>query len=571
MHTIDWECFCGGELKNLVVSRERADTLKSLSLNLTDIQLGEHQMCDLELLATGAYSPLSGFMVRSDYEAVLDRMQLQDGTLWPLPVCLDITQLQARQIEPGQSIALRDPEGFLLAVMHVEDMWPIDKEKHASAVFNTTEPTHPGVQWLQQSVGEVFLGGSLEVINLPLHYNFKQLRMTPAEVLQAYQKLGWQRVVGVQTHSVLHRAQFEMTLEAMRLAKGNLIILAGVGIRYTEDVDYYTRVRCYKAIAHHYPPENVIISLLPYYAQPAGVRTTILNSIVAKNYGCTHFALAPKATHATKDDPSAASGEGRELKPISHRLENEVGIQVIQCDEVVYLPFEDEHRPMGQVSGDVEFIHMTGADIQKRVRRGRRIPKWASFPDVIRELRKAYPPPKKQGFTIFFTGLSGAGKSTIAKVLYSKMLEIGERPVSLLDGDIVRRNLSSELTFSKEHRDINVRRIGFVAMEITKNRGIAICATIAPYETTRLEIRQAIEAYGGFIEVHVATPLEECEKRDRKGMYAKARAGLIKGYTGIDDPYEDPQSPELRIDTSSITPDEGAQEVLLFLGQKGFI
>jgi sulfate adenylyltransferase len=250
---------------------------------------------------------------------------------------------------------------------------------------------------------------------------------------------------------------------------------------------------------------------------------------------------------------------------------DDLGIELSQFDEMVYLPFEDVYQFKNAVPEGVQTIEMNGIDIRERIRTGRKVPGWASFPEVLDELRKGYPPPSKQGFTIFCTGLSGAGKSTIAKVLFSKMLEIGDRPVTLLDGDIVRHNLSSELTFSKEHRDINVRRIGFVASEITKNRGIAICAPIAPYERTRSEIRQAIEAHGGFIEVHVATPLEECEKRDRKGMYAKARAGLIKGYTGIDDPYEEPKSPELRIDTTQITPDEAAQEILLFLGQRGYI
>jgi sulfate adenylyltransferase len=297
----------------------------------------------------------------------------------------------------------------------------------------------------------------------------------------------------------------------------------------------------------------------------------VLNALVAKNYGCTHFVIYHGPANASTPEGDTCQYDLTTAQTLFDQCRDDLGIELSAFDKMVYLPFEDEHRFESDVPEGVQTIEMGGIDIRERIRTGRKVPGWASFPEVLDELRKGYPPPSLQGLTIFCTGLSGAGKSTIAKVLFSKMLEIGERPVTLLDGDIVRHNLSSELSFSKEHRDINVRRIGFVASEITKNRGIAICAPIAPYERTRTEIRQAIEAHGGFIEVHVSTPLEECEKRDRKGMYAKARAGLIKGYTGIDDPYEVPRSPELRIDTTQITPDEAAQEILLYLGQKGFI
>lgn len=561
----------GGDLKNLVVEAQRAATLKDLSFNLPDITLSDHHLCDLELMATGAFSPLEGFMVQSDYESVVDRMRLQDNTLWSIPVTLDISKNKAGSLEAGQSVALRDPEGFLLAVMHIEDIWCPDKQREAQSVYNTTDTTHPGVRHLFNEVKAYYVGGRIEVISLPLHYDFKQLRQTPAEIRKECRKFGWQRMVGYQTNSVIHRQQFEMTLEAMRRAKANLLLLPIVGVSRTEEFDYYTRVRCYKKIMRQYPPDTHILSLLPHFLRMAGPREAILNAIVAKNYGCTHFVVCHD--HA---DPSNSSGKAcffdkKEADELFSQCGEDLGISLSRFEEMVYLSFEDEHRFIDQIPEGTKIIRMNGIDIRERIRTGRKVPGWASFPEVLDELRKAYPPPSKQGFTIFCTGLSGAGKSTVAKVLFSKMLEIGERPVTLLDGDIVRHNLSSELSFSKEHRDINVRRIGFVATEITKNRGIAICAPIAPYERTRSEIRQAIEAHGGFIEVYVATPLEECEKRDRKGMYAKARAGLIKGYTGIDDPYEEPKTPELYIDTTNITPDEAAQEILLFLGQKGYI
>jgi sulfate adenylyltransferase len=561
----------GGELRNMMVSEERAAVLKEIASKLPDITLEDSHMCDLELIATGAFSPLEGFMVRADYEAVIDRMRLQDGSLWPVPVCLDISETKARNLEAGQSAALRDPEGFLLAIMHIEDIWAIDKSREMHQIYQTTDKTHPGVSHLTKQTKDFYVGGKVEVISLPLHYDFRQLRLAPQEVRREFNKLGWRRVVGFQTSRVIHRPQFELTLQAMRKAKANILLLPNVGVTRTEDFDYYTRVRCYREVLRQYPPETHLLSLLPQFKRHAGPRETILNALIAKNYGCTHFVVGPNYASPLEPEDNEGSGDRQDFSDLIDQVSEDLGVSVLHFDEMVYLPFEDEHRLKDTVEKGTKTISMNGNDIRSRIRSGRKVPGWASFPEVLDELRKAYPPPSEQGFTLFFTGLSGAGKSTIAKVVFSKMLEIGKRPVTLLDGDIVRQNLSSELNFSKEHRDINVRRIGFVATEITKNRGIAICAPIAPYAHTRSEIRRAIEAHGGFVEIHVATPLQECEKRDRKGMYAKARAGLIKGYTGIDDPYEVPKASELSIDTTGITPDEAAQEILLFLGQKGYI
>jgi sulfate adenylyltransferase len=362
-----------------------------------------------------------------------------------------------------------------------------------------------------------------------------------------------------------------MTLQAMRQARANLLILPVAGMTKPGDFDHYTRVRCVRKVVQHYPPEAYLLNLLPLSMRMSGPREALLHAIVCRNYGCTHF-IAGRDHAGPGCDSSGKPYYGRDdACRLVEEHAADIGIKIISFPEMVYLPFEDEHRRADQVPAETQSISLSGTDIRRRVREGRRIPEWATFPEVIAELERAYPPPDRQGFSIFMTGLSGAGKSTIARILYSKFLERGERPVTLLDGDIVRQNLSSELTFSKEHRDINVRRIGFVASEITKNRGIAICAPIAPYAKTRAEIRRSIQAYGGFIEVHVATPIDVCEKRDRKGMYAKARAGLVKGFTGIDDPYEEPETPEVRIDTADITPDEAAQEVLLYLGQRGYI
>lgn len=561
----------GGLLVNLRVDDARTVLLKDIALNLPEVSLNDRQMCDLELLVTGGFSPLKGFMIRSDYESVLDRMRLQNNILWPLPVCLDVSERKASSLEVGQSVALRDPEGFLLAIMHIEDIWPTDHEKEARLVYQTTDKSHPGVAYLFDKAGDYYIGGGLEVLSCPLHFDFKQLRMTPDEVRGIYAKLGWSRVVGFQTPNPLHRFQFEMTTRAMHQARANLLLMPVAGMTRPGDFDHYTRVRCYQAVTRHYPPDSNIMALLPLAMRLSGPRDAVLDAIIARNYGCSHFIVGHDHASPGPDKNGIPFYECDRARNLATEFSREIGVEIVPFEEIVYLPFEDEYRSISEVPDGTQTISMTGSDIRIRIREGRRIPEWATFPEVIAELQKAFPPPRRQGFTVFLTGLSGAGKSTIAQVLLSRFLEIGDRPVTLLDGDIVRRNLSSELSFSKEHRDINVRRIGFVASEITKNRGIAICAPIAPYEYTRREIRKVIEAYGGFIEVHVSTPIDECERRDRKGMYAKARAGLIKGFTGVDDPYEAPVNPELRIDTSDMTPVEAAQEILLFLGKKGYM
>lgn len=561
----------GGELVNLLVDEKRALELKALSLDLPDILLNSRQLCDFELLATGAFSPLTGFMNREDYESVVDRMRLKDDTLWPIPICLDVSEDTTADLKTGQPAAIRDPEGFLLAVIHIEDIWSPDREHEALSVYGTQDTRHPGVGYLKNNSGEVYISGKLEVLSLPIHFDFRKLRQTPSEVRAVYKKLGWSRVVGFQTRNPIHRPQFEITLRAMQQANANLLLLPLTGVREGGNFDHYTRVRCYQAIAKRYPPDSHLLNLLPLAIRMAGPRNALLHIIIAKNYGCTHFIIGrdhASPRNGNDREPLYGPNEARDMVS-AHCAE--VGIEVVAFEEMVYLPFEDEFRFSGQVPTETQTMSLTGTDIRDRVRSGRRVPDWATFPEVLDELQKGYPLPANQGFTVFLTGLSGAGKSTIAKILYSKFLEIGGRPVTLLDGDIVRHNLSSELTFSKKHRDINVRRIGFVAGEITKNRGIAICAPIAPYENTRSEIRKEIEAYGGFFEIHVATPIEVCEKRDRKGMYAKARAGLIQGFTGVDDPYEVPALPELSIDTTNLSPEESARQILLLLGQRGYV
>lgn len=561
----------GGELVNLIAGKEQQQVLKDLSMHIASIALSERLMCDLELLINGAFSPLKGFMTNPEYESVLDRMRLQDGTFWPMPICLDITDVEAAQLEAGQSVAIRDPEGFMLAVMHVEEIWPIDKAREAQAIYGTTDTGHPGVDYLFNRMGGHYMGGRIEGVNMPLHFDFKQLRFSPDEMRKNFEKLGWRRIVGFHTRNPVHRAQFEMTLRAARAIKANLLFQPIVGSTKPGDIDYYTRTRCYQAASHHYPPNMALLSLLPLAMRMAGPREALWHALVLKNYGGTHYIVGRDHAGPGKDRNGDSFYDPYASQELFNQYQDEMGIEIIPFEEMVYSADENRYIPRSQISDDGKIKSVSGTELRNLLQTDQKIPEWFTFPEVINELKKAYPARHKQGFTVFLTGLSGSGKSTVARVLLSMFLELGGRPVTLLDGDIVRRHLSSELGFSKEHRDINVRRIGFVASEITKNRGIAICAPIAPYELTRRQVREMIEQYGGFIEVHVATPLEICEQRDRKGIYAKARAGIIKGFTGIDDPYEVPEEPEVRIDTTDISPDEAAQEILLELQRQRYI
>lgn len=562
----------GGTLVDLHVVGDRQNVLKELSLHIASISLSERQMCDLELLMNGAFSPLTSFMTSPDYESVVDRMRLQDGTIWPIPICLDISAVEAEQLEAGQSIALRDPEGFMLAVMHVEDIWPIDKKRESQMIYGTTNTFHPGVEYLLNQTRSHYVGGKIEGVNEPLHSDFRELRLSPREVRAACAKLGWRRMVGFQTRNPLHRAQFEVTLRAMRETKANLLLQPVVGLTKPGDINYYTRVRCYQAASRHYPPNMMLLALIPLAMRMAGPREALWHAFIRKNYGCNYFIIGrDHAGPGGVDQAGEPFYEPYAAQELVNQYKDEIGMQIIPFEEMVYVKEKDRFFPRNEIDDDDTVKTLSGTRLRELLRSGFEIPDWYTFPEVVEELKKAYPPREKQGFTIFLTGLSGSGKSTIARVLLSRFLEMGDRPVTLLDGDIVRRHLSSELGFSKEHRDINVRRIGFVASEITKNRGIAICAPIAPYSLSRRQIREMIEQYGGFIETHVATPLEVCEQRDRKGIYAKARAGLIKGFTGVDDPYEIPQNPEVTIDTTDMTPDEAAQEILLELQKQGYI
>ncbi|MEM6939506.1 MAG: bifunctional sulfate adenylyltransferase/adenylylsulfate kinase [Pseudomonadota bacterium] len=560
-------------IPELYVSYESAQKLKGEAGDLLSHDLSPRQICDLELLLNGGFFPLKGFLGQEDYEAVVETMRLADNTLWPMPVTLDVSAEFAAQIEIGQDIALRDREGVILATMTVTDRWTPDKAREAAQVFGADDAAHPAVNYLHTQTGEVYLGGPVTGIQQPVHYDFRARRETPNELRAYFRKLGWRKVVAFQTRNPLHRAHQELTFRAAREAQANLLIHPVVGMTKPGDVDHFTRVRCYEAVLDQYPAATTHMSLLNLAMRMAGPREAVWHGLIRKNHGCTHFIVGRDHAGPGKNSAGEDFYGPYDAQDLFRSHQEEMGIEMVDFKHMVYVQERAQYEPADQIENreNVTILNISGTELRRRLAEGLEIPDWFSFPQVVAELRRTRPPRSRQGFTVFFTGFSGSGKSTIANALMVKLMEMGGRPVTLLDGDIVRKNLSSELGFSKEHRDLNIRRIGYVASEITKNGGIAICAPIAPYATTRRAVREEIEAFGAFVEVHVATSIEECERRDRKGLYKLARAGKIKEFTGISDPYDVPEAPELSVETENVEVDTCAHQILLKLESMGLI
>ena len=551
--------------ESLLVHFRRVELLKQQAAEFKSVSLNPHQLCDLEMLMSRAYYPLDGYMCREDYESVLDSMRLVDGTVWPLPVCLGVDEDFARSLEIGECVGVRDAEGFMLAVLTVAEVWQPDLERESAAIWGEGAIADHMNASLGSEEKPWYVGGRVEGLAFPQRYDFTDIRQTPAEVQRYFSQKGWRKVIGVQAGRPLHKADRAMLEEIAREEGASLLLSPLMFPTMYSSVDHFTLVRCMQEFVDTFPRNMALLNLMPWFERKMGPKGALLRAIVNKNYGCTHMLVWDSG----KAEPR--------LNVETDEFQKHVDWLAEEKDATGIVPIRERCMVLDEATG--EYVssdcgslcandHNTVVSLLSR---GEEVPERMSFPGVINALRKTYKPRSEQGFCLFFTGLSGAGKSTLAKVLYVKMLELNDRPVTLLDGDVVRTNLSSELSFSKEHRNLNVTRIGFVASEIVKNGGVAVCAPIAPYPEARRQVRHMIEQYGGFIEIHVSTPLEVCEQRDRKGIYAKARAGIIKGLTGVDDPYIEPENPELRIDTSELTPSEAANEMMQFLCENKYI
>lgn len=555
----------GGELPILLCDAYRAETLKREAMDFPSIDLDWQQLCELELILSGALAPLMGFMGRADLESVLSRLQRADGHFWARPVMLAISEKAAKGLEPGGRVALRDAEGFMPAVLHVSEVWPVDPETEAEWARTSGHPLSEPCG----RAGQMYVAGQVEGVAMPPRHDFLTLRLTPAETRAQFAKRGWRRVLGVMPSQPMHRMHFEFFMRAAVQREANLLIQVAGGADPVHDAAHFSRIRACLALQPRFPAPTTLLTVSPLITLPEGDREVLHKALIARNHGCTHLVVGGEWIGAGELRRGGdVAGEGAVVQSMARER---LGVELVPFPRLVYVEDRDEFVPEGETPEGSRVLRMNGAEFQRRMVQGSRVPDWYAYPEVLAELTKAYPPRSRQGFTVFCTGLSGAGKSTIARALTVKLMEMGGRRVTLLDGDVVRRNLSSELGFSKEHRDINIRRIGYVASEITKHGGIAICAPIAPYQQTRRAVRDMIEPWGGFVEVHVSTTIEVCEQRDRKGLYAKARAGLIPEFTGVSDPYETPVNAELIIDTAQYSVEEAVARIVLKLEHEGYL
>ena len=556
----------GNKLVNGYCLENEVDKYKKQSNHFISYTLNDRQYCDIELILNGAFSPLDGFMCQDDYESVLNNNRLKNKTIWPMPIVLDVDLKISKSIDISDSLALRDKEGYLIAILKVDDKWNYNKKLEADKIYGTQDITHPGVRYLFENGGDVCLGGKLIGVEKPHHHDFLDIRLSPKETRDYFASKKWQKTVAFQTRNPMHRAHKEIILRASEEIKGNILLHPVVGVTKQGDVDYFTRVRCYQKIIKKFPKGKILLSLLPLAMRMAGPREALWHAIIRKNFGCSHFIIGRDHAGPGNDINGKPFYGAYEAQDLVRRYEEELEIKMVPFKMVGFHKKHNKYVALDDPNTNIDDImFISGTELRNKLNSGQEIPEWFTYEDITEELRKTYPPKTKRGFTIFFTGLSGSGKSTIAKSLYSKLMEIGSRPVTLLDGDIVRTHLSSELGFSKEHRNLNIKRIGFVASEITKNRGAAICAPIAPYEESRNYVKDIVSQHGEYMLIHVSTSLEECQIRDTKGLYQKAKDGLIKGLTGVDDPYEIPKNANLIIDTEKRKVSDCVDEIMEYL------
>ncbi|KAL8819229.1 MAG: hypothetical protein Q9191_007776 [Dirinaria sp. TL-2023a] len=564
----------GGVLKDLVARDAPIhDKLVAEAEQLPAIILTERQLCDLELILNGGFSPLEGFMNEKDYNEVVENLRLADGNLFSMPICLDVTKDVADKmgLKPGARVALRDfRDERSLAILTVEDLYMPDKQKEAREVFGGDEE-HPAVKYLYDTAGEYYVGGKLDAISRLEHYDYVALRYTPAELRMHFQKLGWSRVVAFQTRNPMHRAHRELTVRAARARHANVLIHPVVGLTKPGDIDHFTRVRVYQALLPRYPNGMAVLGLLPLAMRMGGPREAIWHAIIRKNHGATHFIVGRDHAGPGKNSAGKDFYGPYDAQYAVEKYREELGIEVVPFQQMIYLPDSDEYKPHDEVPAGVRTLNISGTELRSRLRSGRDIPEWFSYPEVVRVLRESHPPRFKQGFTVFLTGYTNSGKDAVARALNVTLNQQGGRSVSLLLGDTVRSGLSSELGFSRSDRHRNIQRIAFVAAELTKAGAAVIAAPIAPFEASREQACETITQYGNFYLVHVATSLEYSERTDKRGVYARARNGEIKGFTGVDDPYEVPQRANLTVDLEKTNVRSAVHMIVLMLESEGLL
>ncbi|CAH0046171.1 unnamed protein product [Clonostachys solani] len=565
----------GGVLKDLFArDAPRQSELLAEAETLPALTLTERHLCDLELILNGGFSPLEGFMTEKDFTSVVETLRLADGALFSMPITLDVDQKQIDDlaIKPGAKITLRDlRDDRNLAILTVEDVYRPDKTNEAVKVFGSDDDTHPGVKHIFNVAKEFYVGGKVEAIQRLEHYDFLELRFSPAELRAHFNKLGWQKVVAFQTRNPMHRAHRELTVRAARSQQANVLIHPVVGLTKPGDIDHFTRVRVYKALLPRYPNGMGALALLPLAMRMGGPREALWHAVIRKNHGATHFIVGRDHAGPGKNKNGKDHYGPYDAQHLVQQYQEELGIKMVEFQEMIYIPDRDEYMPANEIPEGTRTLNISGTELRHRLRTGKDIPAWFSYPEVVKVLREQNPLPREKGFTVFLTGYQNSGKDQIARALQVTLNQDGGRPVSMLLGETVRHELSQELGFTRKDRDLNISRIAFVASELTKAGAAVIAAPIAPFEDARRQARESVERNGNFFLIHVATPLEFCEKTDRRGVYAKARAGEIKGFTGVDDPYEAPVNPDLVVDLEKQNVRSIVHEIILLLEGRGLL
>ena len=552
----------GKTLVSFHLSADELSEYSELSNNISSLTLSLKQQCDLEMISNGAFSPLSTFNNQKDYEEILLNNKLSNGLVWPIPIVLDVPDQFLKSLDKNEYISLRNTEGFLLAILKVKEFWAPNKKEEANLVFKSNDPNHPGVDYLFNHTNNNYISGELVPIQENKYFDFTHLRKSPQEVRDFFRLNNWKDVIAFQTRNPMHRAHYELTKLAMDEHNSKLLIHPVIGMSKPGDIDHFTRVKCYQHIIKYYPENSVELSLINLAMRMAGPKEALWHAIIRKNYGCNRIIIGRDHAGPGVNAEGKPYYQPYDAQELIAQYQEELEIKMVPFKEMVFAKNKKTYLPLDKIEQDDPIEKLSGTQFKELLQQRTEIPTWYSFPEVIHELRKRFPKLHNQGLTVFFTGLSGAGKSTLANAIMYKLMETEDRPITLLDGDIVRQHLSSELGFSKEDRDIHVKRIGYVASEITKHGGVAICAPIAPYSNTRKVVRNMIDEVGSFVEIHVATPLSVCEERDVKGLYKQARAGKILDFTGVSDPYEEPENPEITVDTSDITVEESSALIL---------
>ena len=517
---------------------------------MNDYTLDERYLCDLEMLLLGGFDPLEGFLNENDYNSVVENCRLANGKLWTMPIVLPVSSKEHQRLLKFDEIILKDKTGLPVAKLLIQSRYQPDLIKECENVYGSSDDNHPYVK-IVLALGDVwYYGGKIEKIRDVKHYDFVENRWSASKTKEFIKEKGWKTIVGFQTRNPMHRSHFELTMHALRETGDNdakLLLTPVVGVTQACDVNYHVRVRCYQKLMKYYN-NNAELVLLPLSMRMAGPREAVWHALIRKNYGCTHFIVG--RDHA---GPSYKKKDGKDFygpydaHGLVEKYKDEIGINIILSQMIVWVGNKQCYMAMDKIEKTDQVLNISGTEQRRLLKEGLEIPEWFTFPEIVEELRYEFKALNKRGLCLYFTGLSGSGKSTLVNHLQQILME-KEKAITILDADIVRTHLSKGLGFSRADRSTNVRRIGYVCSEIVKHGGIVLVANIAPYEEDRAWNRELISAEGNYVEVFVDTSLEKCEERDVKGLYAKARTGEIKEFTGISDPYEIPKNPEITID-----------------------